>query len=186
MVRLGALVAAAWLAIAAACSCWPGGPRPALQWLADSLSPRLLRSLAQGAAGLSVTAGLAVPPPCRSATQDNPPGTAVMVPLDVAPTTTTTLDDDAHHRRADHDVDRHGARAPTPTPTRRRSAAGTAPCRRGGRGAPGDSFWSIAVDEAASATSSRYWRALIDANRDRLVDPSNPDLLYPDQVLRLP
>ena len=52
--------------------------------------------------------------------------------------------------------------------------------------APGDSFWSIAVDEAAGRDLVAYWRALIDANLDRLVDPSNPDLLYPDQVLRLP
>jgi nucleoid-associated protein YgaU len=50
---------------------------------------------------------------------------------------------------------------------------------------PGDSFWSIAEDEAEGDVAS-YWRALIDANRDRLVDPGNPDLLYPEQVLRLP
>jgi nucleoid-associated protein YgaU len=32
----------------------------------------------------------------------------------------------------------------------------------------------------------RYWRRLIDANRDRLVDPGNPDLLLPGQELVLP
>ena len=41
-------------------------------------------------------------------------------------------------------------------------------------------------DEADGREVTTYWRALIEANRDRLVDPSNPDLLYPDQVLRLP
>jgi nucleoid-associated protein YgaU len=50
----------------------------------------------------------------------------------------------------------------------------------------GDSFWSIAVEEAGERELVRYWRALIEANRDRLVDPSNPDLLHPGQVLRLP
>ena len=52
--------------------------------------------------------------------------------------------------------------------------------------APGDSFWSIAADEAGDRDLVGYWRALIEANRDRLVDPTNPDLLYPDQVLVLP
>lgn len=31
-----------------------------------------------------------------------------------------------------------------------------------------------------------YWRTLIDANVDRLVEPGNPDLLLPDQELLLP
>ncbi len=33
---------------------------------------------------------------------------------------------------------------------------------------------------------ARYWTALIQANRDRLVDPANPDLIFADQVLLLP
>jgi nucleoid-associated protein YgaU len=33
---------------------------------------------------------------------------------------------------------------------------------------------------------ARYWVVLVEANRDRLVDPTNPDLIYPNQVLRLP
>jgi nucleoid-associated protein YgaU len=59
---------------------------------------------------------------------------------------------------------------------------------------PGDSFWSIAEDVLASPAASppgerevgRYWRRLVDANRDRLVDPGNPDLLLPGQELVLP
>jgi nucleoid-associated protein YgaU len=31
-----------------------------------------------------------------------------------------------------------------------------------------------------------YWAQLVDANRDRLVDPDDPDLLLPGQVLVLP
>ena len=58
----------------------------------------------------------------------------------------------------------------------------------------GDSFWSIAeqlvgyqlgrtpVDDEVIEP----WLALIDANLDRLVEPENPDLLHPGQVLRLP
>lgn len=59
---------------------------------------------------------------------------------------------------------------------------------------PGDHLWSIS--ERALATSSGrdvsdieiapYWRDVIEANMSLLVDPDNPDLLYPGQVLTLP
>ena len=59
--------------------------------------------------------------------------------------------------------------------------------------APGESFWSIAEDVVAEslgrapsvAEIDGYWRALIDANRDRLASPS-PDLVRPGQVFVLP
>lgn len=55
---------------------------------------------------------------------------------------------------------------------------------------PGDSFWSIAVDEigatAPERTVASYWVRLIEANRDRLVVADEPDLIYPGQVLVLP
>jgi len=59
----------------------------------------------------------------------------------------------------------------------------------------GESFWSIAqetledawgADNLADADIASYWRRLIAANEDRLVDPGNPDLLLPDQELILP
>ncbi|MET0158327.1 MAG: LysM peptidoglycan-binding domain-containing protein, partial [Acidimicrobiales bacterium] len=60
--------------------------------------------------------------------------------------------------------------------------------------AVGDSFWSIAEDQVTirlgrtptDAEVLEPWLALIDANRDRLLDPADPDLLHPGQVLRLP
>lgn len=58
---------------------------------------------------------------------------------------------------------------------------------------PGDHLWSIAEravtldgTTAEAAVVARYWRALIDANRDRLVDPADPDLILPGQELELP
>lgn len=59
---------------------------------------------------------------------------------------------------------------------------------------PGDHFWSIAEQVvtqrdgpgAPDAVVAAYWRQLIDANRDRLVDPDNPDLIMPGQVFDLP
>lgn len=58
----------------------------------------------------------------------------------------------------------------------------------------GDHLWSIAEEVLSEATGSAiddervtdYWLTLIDANRDRLVAPDNPDLLLPGQVLMIP
>jgi hypothetical protein len=60
--------------------------------------------------------------------------------------------------------------------------------------APGESFWTIAADLAsmkvghpASAQEiDPVWRALIDANRDRLPRAGNPSLLFVGTMLTLP
>lgn len=58
----------------------------------------------------------------------------------------------------------------------------------------GDHFWGIA-ERLLSAAHGRpaddveiapYWRLLVEVNRDRLVDPDNPDLLFEGQELRVP
>ena len=59
---------------------------------------------------------------------------------------------------------------------------------------PGQSFWSIAEDVLRAAERDHradrevvpYWLRLIEANRQRLADPANPDLLFPGQVLVVP
>ena len=59
---------------------------------------------------------------------------------------------------------------------------------------PGDSLWSIAQARVATSGATgadevevaTYWVRLIAANRDRLVQPSNPDLIFAGQVLVLP
>lgn len=59
---------------------------------------------------------------------------------------------------------------------------------------PGDSLWSIAERTTSTRLGHRardhetapYWRTLIEANRHRLVDPSDPDLIHPGQELLLP
>lgn len=59
---------------------------------------------------------------------------------------------------------------------------------------PGDHLWSVAARTLASTWGTAvsdgevtpYWRAVVDANRDRLVDPANTDLIVPGQVLTLP
>jgi hypothetical protein len=58
----------------------------------------------------------------------------------------------------------------------------------------GDSLWSIAAHTLEAAEGQRpeeaallgYWGSLIEANRDRLADPDNPDLIFPGQSLVLP
>jgi LysM domain len=200
VVRLVTVGASAWLAIAAALqlvalTC--GGA--SLRGLADAMSPHFLRSLACGAASLSVTAGLAMP--AAAGPPENPAGTAVMVPLDVTPTTSTLPPQPPPTTTMLAPTTTAGPTATTTTAPIGPPAAQTAPPAPAAPAvparpnvpaadevvvAPGDSFWSIAVDEADGRQVTTYWRAMIEANRDRLVDPSNPDLLYPDQVLRLP
>jgi nucleoid-associated protein YgaU len=60
--------------------------------------------------------------------------------------------------------------------------------------APGQHFWAVAEHVLARAWGRaptdaeivQYWHALIEANRDRLRDRGNPDLVYPGQVFVLP
>ncbi|MBI3256552.1 MAG: LysM peptidoglycan-binding domain-containing protein [Actinobacteria bacterium] len=71
------------------------------------------------------------------------------------------------------------------------------PAAEGGREwtvRPGDHLWGIAEavmaehgsPQASEADIAHYWAALIAANRDRLADPANPDLIFSDQVLLIP
>lgn len=60
--------------------------------------------------------------------------------------------------------------------------------------AAGEHFWSIAeavltrsgIENPDDSSIARYWSTLIDANRDRLVQPDNPDLIMPGQQLIVP
>lgn len=54
----------------------------------------------------------------------------------------------------------------------------------------GESFWTIAeqvvAERALQVPVASYWRLLVEANRDRLVDRTDPDLIHPGQELVLP
>jgi hypothetical protein len=174
LVRLAAFVASGWLALAAALQVVAATmPVRSLVTLADQMSPRFLRAVARGAASLSMSAGLALPAASVELGVD-PPGTAIMVPLDVEATTTSTT------------LPPPTTTLPPPVPP----PAPAAPAPIVGSTEvvvrPGGSFWSIAVAEAGSRDLVVYWRALIAENRDRLVDPGNPDLLFVGQRLVLP
>lgn len=59
---------------------------------------------------------------------------------------------------------------------------------------PGDNFWHLAEERLGSDLGHEpsddevapYWREVVAANDDRLVQPGNPDLVVPGQVLMLP
>lgn len=59
---------------------------------------------------------------------------------------------------------------------------------------PGDHLWGLAESDVAAhvggtpdeATVQLHWASVVEANRDRLVVPGDPDLVLPDQHLLLP
>jgi nucleoid-associated protein YgaU len=55
---------------------------------------------------------------------------------------------------------------------------------------PGEHLWAIAEQVVGPGATepevSSYWARLVTANRDVLVDPDCPDLLFVGQVLELP
>ncbi len=59
---------------------------------------------------------------------------------------------------------------------------------------PGDNFWSLAEDQLAAGTghessdaeTAPYWKTMIEANEDRLVEPGNPSLIETGQRLVVP
>lgn len=60
--------------------------------------------------------------------------------------------------------------------------------------AAGDHLWSVAERALTDAWSrapsegelAPFWEQLVEANRDRLADPSNPDLVFPGEVVTVP
>jgi nucleoid-associated protein YgaU len=59
---------------------------------------------------------------------------------------------------------------------------------------PGEHLWAIAETHLqdrlgrppTTAETDAYWRAIVDRNRSRLLDPANPDLVVPAQSIELP
>jgi nucleoid-associated protein YgaU len=59
---------------------------------------------------------------------------------------------------------------------------------------PGDDLWTIAHNVQSLSTgrtpteqeTAAYWTQLVAANRDRLAEPDNPDLIFSGQIIHLP
>lgn len=175
-----------------------------------SVTPAAGRRLVRAAAAVTVAAGASTPQPALAAPtgptasmrttttltvgapHDAPPilrrlpddAAGTTTSTTAAPTTTTTVAPSPSPP----------ATAPTPTPvttptpTTAQTPSPTWTVERG------QHLWSIAEAVVAERTSAPptdaavdpYWRALVAANRDRLPDPSNPDLVFPGTTLVLP
>lgn len=187
VVRLAAL-ALAWYLLAATVAgalARLSGAASAVR-LADAVSIPAVRRVVGGAVGLSMLAGAGAPPAlaahATTGTAGGPPPTMRVL---------------------------SGAQAPPAAPGATepgRGGAAAAPDQpgpgAGGPGAtagtwtvgPGDHLWGVAERALAGAWGrppsdgevDPYWRAVIEANRDRLRDPANPDLVFAGQVLVLP
>jgi hypothetical protein len=207
LVRMGALVTGWYLAVCtlALALIRPFG-RTRLAGAAIRVSPAIVRRVVSGGGGLGLAAGAllgAVPYPTIAAaspvepTQSPGPATATMTRSAQENPTAVMIRLPAE----DGPPAAPARRAPGPDPTP--AAAPVRPGPADMAGAPpspnwiveaGDSFWSIAVGLVSpsrdGAPSDRqvigYWRRLVDANRTRLLDPDNPDLLVPGQELLLP
>ena len=200
LLRLGVLVGIGYLLLATLLTTLAEivHLRP-LTALADRVTPSLVRRIAHGGGGVGLALGaiagtLALPdsgpdrpqttiaaPGPDDATMSRAPGPeATMTSMADVPASTATM------TRSDPP-----GPAPDPSPPPPTARPGPAPPSAAGDTwvvEAGDSFWSIAEDVVGSGDEravERYWRALIGANRSRLADPENPDLLIPGQVLVL-
>ena len=164
IVRVGALLVAAWLAIVAVVAAVAravGAVR-----LAGAVERALPPALRRGVAGLGLASAVALGGASTAAAAPPEGGTATMTIL------------------PDADAPPAPAPAPTPPPVAEEDTWTVE---------PGDSFWSIAEEVMGEALGrdptdgevERYWRALVEANRDRLLT-ANPDLIVAGQVFRLP
>ena len=145
----------------------------------DRVTLPVVRGIVQSALGAGVAAAITLAAPPLSAV----PAVAATVSADLQP---------------------GDAGGPDATPRRRlppiaplvpvaRSANGHAPDAEWTVRA-GESFWSIAAHVLAEGRHApprdgdvaRYWEQLIRANRSRLPDRANPDVIYPGLTLRLP
>lgn len=120
------------------------------------------------------------PAPPSTTSTSAPPTTEPTTTTSVAaPTTTTTVTATSPRPRVEAD-----AQPPSPP-----APAGEAWTVRAG-----DHFWSIAREvltrtwtrPPTDAETDPYWRTLVEANRHRLADPGNADLLFAGQVLGVP
>lgn len=161
---------------------------------ADRMTSATARRILKG----TIVVALAAPAPAGASTAARPPVMVLVTPTTTIATTTsttsTTTSTAAPPANAAPAAHAHGPQ-PSPTQPSPQTPTPIAPSP----GQPwkveaGDHLWSIS-ERALSAHRGRdvsdieiapYWRDVIEANTSLLVDPDNPDLLYPGQVLTLP
>ena len=184
VLRLVAAAGCAWIAAAAALQVLARvRPLRSIQRLADRVSPAVLRRVAGAAMAVGTSAASTLP--AGAGPEGGPPGTATMVVIE-SPSTVPP---------ASPAVPAVVPPAVPPAfPPVQPTRPVEAPVAEEVRVELGDSFWSLAEEVLAETSGpaaseeevARYWRRLVAANLDRLVDPGNADLLLPGQVLVVP
>lgn len=163
----------------------------------DVVTVPSVRRLVNAALGLSLVAtaypgvAAASEPPAvetmRRLPDDAPGAAGGVAPPEPATAPTITM------RRLPDEPPASPSPKPAPTTT---APTTTAPNPAPGSWAvrPGDHFWAVA-ERVLTDTWGRpptdaevgpYWQALVEANRSRLADPANPDLLFPGQTVTVP
>jgi hypothetical protein len=169
--------------------------------LAERVTPRLVRRIAHGGGGVGLVLGaiagtISLPDsgPDRPQTTIAAPGPDVAT-MSRAPGSEAAMASVVDMPAGTATMARSDRPAPSPDPSSPPVTTGSSTPRPIIAGdeetwivEAGDSFWSIAEDVVGAGDERavrRYWRALIEANRSRLADPQNPDLLIPGQELVL-
>ena len=181
LIRSGVVIATWYLlgtALAAVALRMVGAARTASAL--DAMSLPAARRLVQAAAGLSLTVSAV------GAT------TALTAPAGPAGATVRrAAEEDAVVMRSLPEGEVVMVRLPDDTPA---PSAAAAPGPGSWTVRPGDHFWRVATEVLTSARgrspgdreTTAYWRQMVEANRSRLADPDNPDLLFPGQVIEVP
>lgn len=151
--------------------------------LADALAVPAARRLVHAGLGIGLAAASSVGGPDEASA----PGVATMTPVAEVPL--------VHPSPVDASSGTATMR-PLPAPTGERGTAVMTPTQRPSTWtvAPGESLWSIAEELLADAWRrppsdaevDPFWRALVEVNRGRLVDPVDPDAIEPGQVFEVP
>jgi hypothetical protein len=170
LLLLTALVLATYVAVAVLLNMLAVVLRsPMISVTARAVTPHAMRRLTLGALGATVTTGALVTAPAASA------------PNDVTALTPAGGEDDGDEGTATMRViEEDASSAPLGPETVIVS--------------PADSFWSLAEEALAhewrrppaEAEIATYWLEMIDVNRDRLVVPDDPNLIFPGQELIVP
>lgn len=151
--------------------------------LADALAVPAARRLVHAGLGIGLAAASTVGSPDEVAA----PGVATMTPVAEAPLV----------RAGDVEASRGTATMrPRLSPAGERGTAAMTPTPPPSTwtAAPGESFWSIAEELLADAWRrppsdaevDPFWRVLVEVNRGRLTDPTDPDAILPGQVFEVP
>lgn len=147
---------------------------------ADALTTPGVRRLVRAGLGLGLAAASSV----SGQEEAGAPGTVTMTPVAEAPLVIQTRIEDPG-----------GTATMRPQVVQETGVAQMAPVApTTWTVAPGESLWTIAEDlladawqrQPTDAETDPFWRALLEANRSRLADPADPDLIHPGQVLEVP